>query len=182
MSLTPHLIMEKLKPGDVVNFDSNPKWYQFWLWLVYGQIRNYQKRDHPNSSRVNDIHSVLYLGDNRFLSTESPRTVTWKSLHVGNDVKSMRICRYLSETHSFDADSIKFIQKTAESVVGTPYDYGQLVDILVKQLGAGFIPQEARIFDFGKNRRVCSVMVHWVLVKWWKEINKEQLLRPLGLS
>lgn len=175
--------MLQLKPGDVVNFNSNPKWYEFWLWIVYGQIRNYQRRDHPNSDRTDDIHSVLFLGDNRFLSTQSPRTVIWPTLEVESRTKGIRVCRYLSETHTFDKDSIDFFQRTAEDVVGTPYDYGQLADILVKQLGSGFVPQEARIFDFGKDQRVCSVMAHWVLVKWWKEYGeKDGLPRPLGLS
>jgi len=182
MSINASHIMSKLKPGDVVNFNGNPHWYQFWLWFTYAQIRNYQRRDHPNSSRTDDIHTTLYLGDNRFLSTQSPRTVIWPSLQIDKRTKSVRICRYLSEIHVFNANDIKFMNRVAEDVVGTPYDYGQLADILVKQLGAGFIPQEARIFDFGKTQRVCSVMAHWVLVKWWREVNKKVLPRPLGLS
>jgi hypothetical protein len=68
--------------------------------------------------------------------------------------------------------------------VGTPYDYGQLMDILVHQL-FGWLPDKLNLFDFGRRRKVCSVAAHAVLVKAWQQTSSIKLQtskveRPLG--
>lgn len=171
-------LLQILQPGDVLNSDSKPRWYEFWLKIVYSQIRRYQKRKWGKKSRWRDIHSTLYLGDGKLLSVTVPKSVI-TDLHVSERTK-YRICRYQSEDWQFNGEEIEILKEAAQKLIGHGYDYGQLLDILLKQLFPDFVKEKLSIFDFGRKRKVCSVGVHFCFLKWWYKLGEEQQPRPLG--
>jgi hypothetical protein len=175
-------LLELLRPGDVLNSDSKPRWWEFWLAVVYAEIRQYQKHKWKGRSLQNrgwhDVHSMLYLGDGKFLSVTVPRSVICE-LEVSERTK-YRICRYQNEDWIFKDEETATIKEAAQTLVGYPYDYGQLLDILLKQLFPTFVKEKLSIFDFGRKRKVCSVGVHFCLLAWWYKFAKGILPRPLG--
>lgn len=196
------VLLDHLQPGDVVNFDSKPKWYEFWLKVVYWFIRKYQKKKWGKNSRYRDIHSMLYLGNGRLFSFEAPcaifRTLLLSKVIYNlleektkkyvkqfdiEDTTRYTICRLRRSDYSyieFDDQDIDYMRQAANSLIGKKYDYGQLLDILLKQVFKDYIPNKLSILDLGRMRKVCSVGVHWILVKWWKQFKREELDRPLG--
>jgi hypothetical protein len=163
--------------GTVLN-SYGEKQKNFLVKIVYGQIRRYQKKKYPNSERTRAVHSMLHLGGGDYLSVESPRAVIKRpELDAG--------CSYSWWTYknagAYTAQSWTELQGVARNLVGKPYDYGQLLDILVKQV-FGWIPDGLRIFDFSRRRKVCSVAVHVCLLKAWKTIPEAQrpAAAPLG--
>ena len=158
--------------GCVVNFyGEHPK--NLLMRFVYGQIRRYQKRKYPHSSRTDAIHTMLHLGEGRFLSVESPRAVIREREPEGK----FSVWRYKYDGN-FTEESWRAFEAAVKEIAGTPYDYGQLVDILVHQL-FGWLPEKLNLFDFGRKRKVCSVAAHAVLVKAWQQTDRSQP-RPLG--
>jgi hypothetical protein len=143
--------------------------------FVYWQIRAYQRRKYPHSPRTRAIHSMLCLGDGRFLSVQHPRAIiTGLDIEPGSNISVWKY-NYLEE---FGEASWQAFDQAVREIVGTPYDYGQLLDILVHQL-FGWLPQKLNLFDFSRKRKVCSVAVHAVLVKAWQQTNRTHS-RPLG--
>lgn len=168
MSLT----LEQLKPGDVLNTSSTPKWWQFWLQVVYWQIRHYQKRKWGDRARTRDVHSRLYLGNGKFMSTEPPKTCIVDASEVlGKTDTLYRVCRYKDVDWDFPPEDMARMRGFIQArLLGTAYDYGQLLDILLKQLFPFFNIERLSIFDFGRKKKVCSVAVHAVLLHWWKTL------------
>ncbi|GAG03237.1 unnamed protein product, partial [marine sediment metagenome] len=83
------------------------------------------------------------------------------------------------EHFTFSESGMKVIRAAAEAIEGTKYDPGDLVDMLLRQLG--YLPKKGRLFNFGMKRVVCSVGVQTCLMKWWQEIGREnECPRPLG--
>ena len=145
--------------------------------IVYWEIRRYQKRKYPHSSRTRAVHTMLHLGDGRFLSVEHPRAVIRRlKLQEG---ETFSIWRYRHDDE-FTETSWQAFDEAVKEIEGTPYDYGQLMDILVHQL-FGWLPDKLKLFDFGRRRKVCSVAAHAVLVKAWQQIEEtSRPERPLG--
>ncbi|MFH1010440.1 MAG: hypothetical protein V1784_04295 [bacterium] len=175
-------LLELLQPGDVLNSDSKPRWWEFWMRVLYAEIRRYQKRKwkgrSPRKRGWRDVHSMLYLGDGRFLSVTVPRSVICE-LEVSERAK-YRICRYQSEDWNFREEELAVLKDAAQLLVGHGYDYGQLLDILLKQLFPSFVKEKLSLFDFGRKRKVCSVGVHFCFLAWWYKFAKEIYPRPLG--
>lgn len=194
-------ILDIIKPGEVLNISSKPKWWQFWLNAVYSGIRWYQKNKYKN--RWDDIHSMLYLGSNCFISCESPVVVfrilnnekVNKVLGQINSKKKdyilefeldsrskYRICVLLDrngDEYKFSQEEMHFLQQEAVTWLGEHYDYGQLIDILLKKLFPN-IGETAHLVDMGDKHKVCSVLVHYLLVAWWKKFQREDGKNTIG--
>ena len=183
-------LLSILQPGDIININTKvPLWNLVLRW-VYGAIRRYQKRKYGRDSRWRDIHTMIYLGDKKIFSFESPRAIL---LHFGklkgidkrilfDDPKCLKrfrinkrsrytVCRLLNidgSEHSFSPFELRYLIDSMAFILGRRYDYGQLLDILLKQIFSKFIPTKLSIFDLGRKRKVCSVAVHWLLSRLWR--------------
>jgi hypothetical protein len=144
--------------------------------IVYWQIRSYQRRKYPNSPRTGAIHSMIHLGGGKYLSVESPKAKIVEP-EIRPDHK-YTFWKYQSVDRFTEAAWAAFDQ-TVNEMNGTPYDYGQLLDILLKQLFSDFIPHKLSIFDFSRRRKVCSVAVHACLLAAYKQTDRT-VEGPLG--
>lgn len=161
-------IIKSLRVGDVVLLDLCPRWWQLHLRLVYGAIRRYQRRKYPKSSRTGDVHVYLVLETDpvRLFSFETPRAVL-KWFRIEERAK-YRVCRYCAADKGELPEFQLLLREAAERLKDKRYDYGQLIDILVKQLFPWAVPKRAMVFDLGRWRKVCSVAVHWCFLYWWR--------------
>jgi hypothetical protein len=167
-------MFSSLPRGAVLNtYGEHPR--NFLARLVHWQIRRYQRRKYPHSSRTNAIHSMLHLGEGKFLSVQHPRAMITEFLPVPNEEHSVWTYKYLAD---FGDASWAAFDQAVQEISGTPYDYGQLLDILIHQL-FGWLPEKLNLFDFSRRRKVCSVAAHAVLVKAWQQTDRAHL-RPLG--
>ena len=126
-----------LRPGDVVNFDSRGK--NFFMRFVFSQIRRAQKKKFGKKSRYRDIHSVLVLGFRKdrtpvVLSVTVPCAVV-ESLRIGKRTRKVTVCRLKGAGDGFSGKWLKTMREAAMSLVGTEYDYGQLLAIKLKLQG-----------------------------------------------
>jgi len=175
------------KPGDIINSVSGPKWYEVWLKVVFGFIQRYQRRKHGKNSRWKSVHSTLYIDDGVVFSFEFPNALllflrkilgrdkaalkrgTFKEFKVSKRSKYI-VIRPLHanlEDKVFPHDETQLMYEYAYKLLGQKYDYGQLIDILLKQLFSSFLKDKATIFDLGSKKKVCSVAVHWILMGIW---------------
>jgi hypothetical protein len=149
--------LEKIKPfvqpGDVINFDSDTEWYNLHLKLAYSCIRKHQKKLFGVSSRWRDTHTMLYFEDTKILSVEPPRT-RWAKLQDFYD-DNITIYRYTKRELS--AADMAIMREPAKDLIGSIYDVGQLLDMLINRLMGYPHTIEYRVFDFSKYCKVCSV-------------------------
>jgi hypothetical protein len=129
------------------------------LKIVYGQIRGHQRRVWPDKPRTQTsaIHSQIkvYSQEGKpglWLSCTTPRTV----LHEPN-IEGIRARAFRWEGLGlFGAESWNRFEGYCKKLIGTPYDYGQLLDIAITDWFS-WIPDKLPIFDMGRGRKVCSV-------------------------
>lgn len=136
--------------------------------FAYAQIRGYQKRKYPDASleHVSAVHSQIHLGSGQFLSVESPRARIHEPVLEDNHRYTLWVYKH---TDKFDDNSWRAFEIAVDKLVGTPYDYGQLLDILVNQV-FGWTANPLKIFDLGRRRKVCSVACHVCLLAAYKAI------------
>ena len=175
-------IIQVLRPGDVILLDVKPKWWQLHLRFVYGAIRRYQRRKYPKSHRTEDIHACLVLETEpvRLFSFEAPKAVL-KWFRIEERTK-YRVCRYRPADRGELPEFQLLLREAAERLKDKRYDYGQLIDILVKQLFPWAIPKRAMIFDLGRWRKVCSVAVHWCFLYWWRNYWRRPVLKSCRMT
>ena len=163
-----------LKPGDVINWVWHFNLGKF-LWPPFlgvlsttasWQIQRYQKRYFGNPSFYKCSHTCIYLGetggsDSAFdpkahtvFEVTSPKS-KWTPLWDFCD-HDIRILRFTPR--SLAADDISVMAQAASRIVGTSYDYGQLLDFLLHEV-AGYPREDFRLFDLGPERKVCSTGV-----------------------
>jgi len=151
-------ILKYIKPGDVVNQTNKAKWWEIFLAIGIWGIVRYQRHLFGKKSRYHDDHNMLFLSKDQTLSVEPPKAVL-KPLkkYCLTDISIYRLTK-----HTIDDEDIKIMQEAAKPLLGTQYDIGQLVDILINGL-LGFEHQvKFRFFDFGKKKKVCSVGIRAV--------------------
>lgn len=76
-----------------------------------------------------------------------------------------------------DAD-IELMLLATLSIIGTKYDYGQLLNIAANQLLGYKYEEKIKVFDFGAKRKVCSVGVAVVYQKWRKVLEARGVQIP----
>ena len=169
------LFWATIKPGDVINSWPRklPSWWNPMSW-VERSIQGYQKRKWPHGE-YRPTHTQLYLGGGEIFEITFPKA-RFTQLRLSNKI-CYTIHRYTHGDFAFQPQDIDLMRIAAKQLLGREYDYGQLLDILLKQLFPTFIRQKRRIFDFGKKRMVCSVGVHYCLLYWWKNWWRPEALR-----
>lgn len=177
------LIPSQMPIGTIVNSYGEasrgkgiPKWL---LRRAYASIRKYQRIEFRNEppDKLQAIHSVIKVDNpNVWLSVTSPRaTVGPLEMKDGHQYRALA-WNHLSK---LDYTALLAIQQYAYLLEGVPYDYGQLIDIQISQW-FGWLPDKLSIFDFGRNRKVCSVGCHGALVAAYKTLPAGTAPRPLG--
>lgn len=144
----------QLQSGDIINYkeaDDSSFTTKIGCW----GIRTYQKRVFGAASNWKDVHSMIYFDKNHIFSVEPPKT-TYVKL---KDIEKYD-CSIYRFRDSLCKDDIKVMRKAADSMIGIPYDYGQLLDIGFQEV-LNYPPyiDKLNIFDFSKKKRVCSVGV-----------------------
>ncbi|MBW1810350.1 MAG: hypothetical protein JRJ87_19290 [Deltaproteobacteria bacterium] len=148
---------DQVKPlierSDVINFDSKAAWYKIHFRIGYWGIRRHQKRIFGRLGRWRDTHTMVYLDDDHCLSVEPPKCRWWALADLYDE--RITVWRYTKRTFSDQEMEVMF--KAAEELIGTKYDIGQLLDIMINE-GLGY-PNVLHysIFDAAKSRKVCSV-------------------------
>ncbi len=146
-------ILPMIQPGDVINFDSTTEWYNLHIRLGYWGIRHNQKKVFGELSRWRDTHTMLYLDEEKLLSVEPPRA-RWAKLE---DLYDDKISLWRYTKREFDDPDIDVMMDAASELIGTVYDVGQLLDIMINRLMGYPHTIQYRVFDFSKHCKVCSV-------------------------
>jgi len=159
--------------GDVVNFDSSVAWYNFPMKFFYAELHRASRKKFPGSKRTNDIHSVLVLdfkadGTPLVLSVTVPHAVI-EPLKVAKRTKKITICRQKGAEKGFPLRWINEMRNASKDILGTGYDYGQILAIKLRL--QGWPKWIANWFDRDKKRTVCSGGVQYCLLRAWKKLN-----------
>ena len=185
----PLLDLMDLQFGDLIN--TTPGDIGWWppkeipLRVAYEEIINYQRRSYWN--RVNDyiysVHTRIHTFQGRFFEVTSP-VGQYGRLYPGelDPTKLYLVCRYRKRTIK-KAEERESFYRVFNELEGKPYDYGQLLAILINQV-MGWNPIDyLPWFDFSRKRKVCSVAARICWLKWWKEYaipNGLNVTRPGG--
>lgn len=148
-------ILKVIKPGDVVNQSGHARWYEFWLHLTYWGIRRYQKSLFGKNANWRDTHTMLFFDDWDTFSVEMPKARV-KPLHEYclSDMSIYRL-RLMEPA----PEHIDCMMDSADKMIGTQYDIGQLLDIAIREILGYGQDRPLSIFDFGRKKKVCSVGV-----------------------
>jgi hypothetical protein len=63
-------------------------------------------------------------------------------------------------------------------MLGTKYDYGQLLNIAMNVLLGYEFEEKTKVFDFGAKRKVCSVGIAAIFQKWRKALETQGTIVP----
>ncbi len=193
--------------GDVINTIGHPKWYQFILKIGYWGIRKAHKElfgkdfipygsipikikpymqthsmiKFSNSSVrkyiINELKVRKILEKDRWAKVFSVET----PIATLKDSKSFifeDICVYRYTKKRLDENDIKILLKATVPLLGTKYDYGQLLNIATNQMLGYSFDEKTKVFDMGGKRKVCSVGVAAVFQIWRKELEKQGIKIP----
>ena len=143
-------ILKVIKPGDVVNTDGRGG--GLTLRIGYWGIRTHQKALFKNGN-WRDTHTTLFFSELDTFSVEPPRAtyIPLKSYCMDN----ISIYRYTKR--EFIKNDITIMGKACDELYGTPYDFGQLLDIAVNAILGYDNVIKFNFFDFSKSQKVCSV-------------------------
>ncbi|MBN2030187.1 hypothetical protein JW824_08065 [bacterium] len=151
-------ILQVIKPGDVVNQVGDFKWYEFWLSMGSKSIQSHQKDLFGKNSNWKDDHTMMFFDKDNTLSVELPiATVKPLEKYCLSNLSIYRL-----RLIELKADHITTMRKSANDMLGTDYDIGQLLDIAINQILGYEHQRRLSIFDFGRKKKVCSVGVRVV--------------------
>lgn len=143
----------KPMPGDVINTESHPKWWQFWLKALKWGIQRHQKK--LGLKNWKHTHTMMYFDETHIFSCTYPRTKweTWETVRE----RDFQVYRFVLRGW-LDKD-LPLLRGAADAMIGTHYDIRQLIDIGINRLLGYPRGRWLRIFDGGILQRVCSVAV-----------------------
>ena len=167
-------ILKFIKPGDIVNQVGEHRGWEFWLAIVHKAIQSYQKKLFGKNSNWKDTHTMLYLDEYNTFSVELPKA-TMKPLreYCLSNLSIYRL-RLTELTH----DYLETLREAAMEMVGEYYDIGQLLDIALNDLLGYDHQRRLKIFDFGREKKVCSVGVRVAFEYLYKSKIKKEDSRP----
>ena len=157
-------ILKIIKPGDVVNQEGDFKVWEFWMAFGSWAIQRFQKKLFGKESNWRDDHSMIYFDEVRTFSVEPPKA-KYKPL---DEYCLSNLSIYRLQLIDLTAEHIEKMKETAETMEGTDYDLGQLLDIAINQIMGYDHQRRLSIFDFGRKKKVCSVGVRVVFEKLFK--------------
>lgn len=151
-------ILKVIRPGDVVNQANTVQWWEVFISFGIWGIRKYQRHLFGKDAKTGDDHTMLFFDREKTLSVEPPKALT-KPLekYCFTDISIYRLKKY-----TLTPEDITVMREAAEGFIGTDYDIGQLVDILLNGLLGFEHTMKIKLFDFGKKKKVCSVGVRAV--------------------
>jgi hypothetical protein len=168
--------LRNLQFGDVINsYKRHLPFYDIPAHL----IRWHQRRKWDGAN-YKSTHSVLYLEGGVFFEVTAPRA-RFGNINEFTNESHYTVCRYRDANISTIPEREKdYFRETCWEYDSTKYDYFQLVDIGIKGI-LDWCPEYLPIFDLGRRRKVCSVMVVIAYLNWWEAVKGERnLRRPLG--
>ena len=164
-------VTKYLQPGDVINISGRSRWWKVWYHVADAGIRGNQKRIFGVQSNWHDTHSMIYLDPEHTLSVQPPRG-TWRT-PADYCLDRISIWRFTKHNGRFSKEEIDVMRKYADAhLIDKRYDVGQLLDILVNRILGYNGVIKFRIFDWGKNLKVCSVGVRTLFEKLRKVLNQ----------
>ncbi|RPH96219.1 hypothetical protein EHM69_01925 [candidate division KSB1 bacterium] len=129
-------------------------------------IQLHQRKVWPKSDHVDAAHSAIKLPNGKWLAIVAPRvSQTDEPLFPKEQARAYR---WEGTTH-FTPECWQALEAVANRLIGADYDFGQLMDIAIKQT-FGWVPDTASIFDLGRKKKVCSVGVMACLYTGWQKI------------
>ena len=161
-------IAEYLQPGDVINTGWRWNWWHLlnpkkWLGdIACWRIQEYQKAYFGDSSIHDSTHTRIYLGrdklkdidDQCIFEVTTPRSRFVSLRQICHE--DIRILRFTPR--ALASDDIHVMLAAAQRIVGTKYDYGQLLDFLLHNV-LDYPRSPFTLFDQGPERKVCSTGV-----------------------
>lgn len=173
--IASEIIRKYAKDGDVVNINGHPSWYEFWLKIAYNSIRKAQRSVFGKYSEWQDTHTMIYFDTGTF-SVEPPKA---KYIPISDyAIKDISLWRYTK--HPITQLDSELMKAYASVILGTNYDYGQLLNILINQLLGYPFDEKVKWFDFGGKQKVCSVGFGAIYNKWTKGKNYARLFNKLN--
>lgn len=147
------LLQKNLKPGDIINTSGKTDFTKPWLILTQACIRQHQKDLFGKASFYHDTHTEMFFGREKIFSVTAPKT-KWEILeHVAK--QEFSVYRYTKK--DLTDNDINIMLDSANKIIGTKYDYGQLLDIAISQILGYPNIIKYKWFDMGRKRMVCSV-------------------------
>lgn len=142
----------------MINLSERASWWQIWWRVPYAMIRRNQERIFGRQSIWHDTHCMLYLDPDHTLSVQVPRAKWRKPVDYCRD--RISIWRFTKYPLPFTADEIQVMRDYADvHLIGTFYDVGRLLDILINTTLGYPNVLHYKIFDFGKNLKVWKYRV-----------------------
>lgn len=190
----------KLPVGVVINSygdvtAKNYPWWKKWvLTVAYAAIRAYQKDKHPNSPRIEAVHSMLHLGEGFVLDVNFPKATIHKLEYLPGAKYTYWL--WAGATQITD-DALWQMRLAAERLNGTGYDWLQLggikIQVIFARLLKAILPPPygeklgelislRTLLGLGRTRMVCSGGAHSGLLAAYKEMKRAGIAvpRPLG--
>jgi hypothetical protein len=143
------------------------------LKIVYGQIRAHQHHVWPNAprDRVAAIHSQQKVywqqGTNGLWGQVTTPRAEIYALDLNPSWRARAFC--WEGIQHFTPDCWAAFERVWTDLDGTLYDYGQLVDIKIREW-FDWLPDSLPIFDFSRRRKVCSVACMAALYAGWQKL------------
>lgn len=176
-------LYSEVRIGDVVNFDSTAAWYNLPMRFFFAELHRAQRKKFPGSQRVSDVHSVLVLNHKSdstplVLSVTVPVAVI-EPLTIGKRTQKVTVCRPKREGAVLPQSFINEMRRLADELLGTGYDYGQILKIKLKL--QGWPSWIANWFDLSEKRTVCSGGAQYCLLGAWEKFGAMLgVTQPLG--
>jgi hypothetical protein len=174
-------ISEHLRPGDVINTGWKMNWWDIfkpnkWLRNIASwRIQEYQKAYFGKESVWDSTHTRIYLGTNKsHIHSEWIFEVTDPVAQMVSlysiALEDIRILRYTGKV--INTPDAKLMRHSANRIVNSEYDEGQLFDFLLHQI-LGYPKEPFTLFDLGNDRTVCSAGVATLFNRLRKILNEK---------
>jgi hypothetical protein len=160
-------LKNELKPFDVLVLMENPEWWNIPLWFGLLGIQAYQRDVFGRKSNWHTGHVELYLDPEHTLNPVPPK-VKWDTL---KDLEKRKFLVYRFNNFKFTDEHAKWMIRqfempvayetatdglTTSTIIGSKYDYGQILDIAVSGM-LGY-PNKLALHNLDKPELiVCSV-------------------------
>ena len=148
-------ILQVVQPGDVIVSVGKHRWWQFWLVLTHGAIHAHQRGLFGQDGNWQFTHAMLYFDAENTFSIQMPNA-TMKPLeqYCLDDLAIYRM-----KLVQLSPEYVTILKDAALEMVGTDYDLGEMLDLAINSvLGFAHI-RKLKIFDLGREKKVCSVGV-----------------------
>jgi len=166
---TNEIVSRIIRPGDVISLDERSTMLSPFKYIGLRGIRTYQKELFGESSDWRPTHTVLYFSDDKVFSMTYP-VARWETLEYQTKQR-FKVLRYTKRRYT--QQHIDMMYKTAEQFLGSRYDIGDLVDIMINKI-LGY-PHEKKIavFESSKQLKVCSTAVRTIQEKLRKDLEQQ---------